>query len=110
MAHLDRYTPEICSQLAQIARRRNWRAWDKSIQSEELLEDLELTYHLHAAAEATGVRAGLPAMPEFPIGFIDSEGVLDPAKFVRSFCARYDLASGWNLSDNGSHTALTASA
>jgi hypothetical protein len=106
MTQLDRYTPEICSQLAAIARQRNWRAWDKPIQSEELLEDLELTYHLHAAAEANGVRAGLPSMPDFPIGFIDSEGFLDPAQFVEAVCVRYNIRSLGNQLDSGSQTLL----
>lgn len=71
--------------LRQIAEQRNWRAWDRSITQDEVLRDLELTYHLHAAAEAAGARAGFPAMPDFPIKFIDSEGVLDPAEFVTSY-------------------------
>ncbi len=110
MANLDRYTPEICSRLRQIAERRNWRAWDGSIQREEVLEDLELTYHLHAAAEAAGARAGLPAMPKFPIRFIDSEGVLDPAQFVESFRARHEIVKFVNQSDNGSQIVFAASA
>lgn len=85
MRHLDRYTPEICSQLRQLAEQRNWRAWDDAVKRDEILDDLELTYHLHVAAEVTGKRAGLPAMPEFPIRFIDSEGILDPAQFVSKF-------------------------
>jgi hypothetical protein len=108
MRRLDRYTPEICSQLRQIAEQRNWRAWDHSVQRDELLEDLELTYHLHVAAEATGKRAGFPAMPEFPIAFVDSEGILDPAGFVRSFFKRHAAAPIWNQSDNALRTGLVA--
>lgn len=103
MRRLDRYTPEICSRIRQIAEQRKWRAWDQSVQQDEILEDLELTYHLHAAAEATGARAGFPAMPEFPIAFVDSEGILDPAEFVVSFSARHPVTPLWNQSDNGSN-------
>ena len=85
MRRLDRYTPDICLKLRQIAEQRSWRAWDGSVKHDELLQDLELTYHLHAAAEAAGARAGFPAMPEFPIRLIDSEGMLDPAEFVTSY-------------------------
>ena len=108
MARLDRYTPEICSHLRHIAEQRNWHAWDKSVRSEELLEEVELTYHLHAAAQATGARAGFPAMPDFPIPFIDSEGALDPAKFVTSFYSRRNASIPFNRSDNGPHTILVA--
>jgi hypothetical protein len=108
MRYLDRYTSEICSLLRQIAEQRNWRAWDAFVERDELLDDLELTYHLHAAAEATGARAGLPAMPEFPIGFIDSEGLLDPAEFVKSLATRRPLSRAWNQSDNSSKTGLAA--
>jgi hypothetical protein len=87
MRRLDRYTPEICGKLRQIAEQRDWRSWDGSVKQDELLQDLELTYHLHAAAEAAGTRAGFPAMSGFPIHFIDSEGFLDPAEFVRSCAA-----------------------
>ncbi len=108
MRRLDKYTPDICSQLRQIAEQRNWRAWDGSVQRDELLEDLELTYHLHAAAEATGARAGFPAMPDFPIAFIDSEGVLDPAAFVNTFFARRLHPVPWNQLDNGSQNGFAA--
>lgn len=108
MRKLDRYTPEICSQLKQIAEERDWRTWDTSAGQDKLLEDLELTYHLHAAAQAAGARAGLPAMPEFPIGFIDSEGVLDPAEFVRSFTQRIPMRNAWNQSDSGSQSNVAA--
>jgi hypothetical protein len=86
--YLNRYSPEICAQLRRIAEQREWRAWDKHVQRDEVLEDLELTYHLHIAAEVSGARAGFPAMPTFPVSFIDSEGALDPAEFLRSFKAR----------------------
>lgn len=108
MRRLDQYTPEICCQLRQIAEERNWRAWDKSVQRDELLEDLELTYHLHVAAEAAGARAGFPAMPGFPIAFIDSEGLLDPSAFIKSFRARHPFERPWNQMDNGSHAGLAA--
>jgi hypothetical protein len=108
MSYLDRYTPEVCSQLRQIAEQRSWRAWDKTVEQDELLEDLELTYHLHAAAEATGARAGLPAMPNFPIGFIDSEGLLNPAEFIKSFTLRRPLSWAWNQSDNGAKAVVAA--
>ncbi|HZS55143.1 MAG TPA: hypothetical protein VFA65_12115 [Bryobacteraceae bacterium] len=108
MRHLDRYTPEICSQLRQIAEQRSWRTWDKTVEQDELLEDLELTYHLHAAAEAMGARAGLPAMPNFPIGFIDSEGILDPIQFIKSFTLRRPLMRAWNQSDNSAKKGAAA--
>lgn len=82
MSRLDRYTPEICSQLKTIAEKRDWRNWDRSVHWENLMEDLELTYHLHVAAAVSGTRAGLPQMPN---SLIDSEGLLDPAEFLRGY-------------------------
>lgn len=83
--HLERYTPEVCSQLRQLAERRQWRDWRRAdFRREELLEDLELTYHLHVAAEITGARKGMPAMPRSAVRFIDSEGVLDPVRFLKN--------------------------
>jgi hypothetical protein len=105
---LYRYSPEICAQLRRIAEQREWREWDKSVRGDEVLEDLELTYHLHVAAEANGARAGFPAMPTFPVGFIDSEGALDPVDFLNSFQARQGTPCAWNQSDNGSQTGLVA--
>ncbi len=110
MRHLDNYTPDICSQLRHIAERRDWRAWDNPIQRDEVLEDLELTYHLHLAAEAAGVRAGLPAMSEFPIGFFDSEGILDPSAFIHTFNARHSPPRIMNQSDNNPRAGLAATA
>ena len=106
--HLDRYSPEICAQLRRIAEQRNWRAWDRSLPRDEVLEDLELTYHLHLAAEATGARAGFPAMPAFPIAFIDSEGALDPAEFLKSLKVSQHVSWAWNQSDSASHCGLMA--
>lgn len=105
---LNRYSPEICAQLRKIAEQRDWHAWDKSVHRDEILEDLELTYHLHFAAEATSVRAGLPTMPAYPIAFIDSEGALDPAEFLRAYKARHATPCLWNESDNGAYTGLAA--
>ncbi|MBV8896729.1 MAG: hypothetical protein JO051_09470 [Acidobacteriaceae bacterium] len=105
---LNRYSPEICTQLRKIAEQRDWHAWDRSVRRDELLEDLELTYHLHVAAEATGARAGLPAMPAYPVAFIDSEDVLDPAEFLRSYKARHEMPCAWNESDKRAHRPLTA--
>ncbi len=99
--HLERYTPEICSHLQQMAEHRQWKDWHLlDSANEELLEDLELTYHLHVAAEATGMRAGMPPMPLFPPRFIDSEGLLDPVEFVNVYRRRHSHGA-WNQSDNG---------
>lgn len=99
MTFLDRYTPEICSQLRQMAEGRQWRSWNvQTAAREDLLEDLELTYHLHVAAEVSGSRAGLPPMPPLPFRLIDSEGLLDPAAFVRMH-ARHSPRR-WNQMDN----------
>jgi hypothetical protein len=84
MGHLERYTPEICSQLRQIAESRDWTAWSqKDFAREEVLQDLELSFHLHAAAEAVGVRAGLPPMPPFPFCLADPAQFNDPEEFIR---------------------------
>ncbi len=103
--HLERYTPEVCSHLRQIAERRNWNDWQRpGSEREELLEEMELTYHLHVAAEATGARRGMPPMPPFPFCFIDSEGILDPVEFLRAYKRRHGSPGGWNHSDNaGNH-------
>ncbi len=96
MRRLDRYTPEICSQLRQIAEHRQWRNWNcADFGQEDVLEELELTYHLHVAAEASGARAGMAPMPTFPINFTDSEGRLDPAEFIKSYARnRFPRAGG----------------
>ena len=80
MRHLERYTPEICSQLRQMAERRQWKDWrHRDGSHEELLEDLKLTYHLHIAAQASGARAGMPPMPPFPAGFVDMREYSTPS-------------------------------
>jgi hypothetical protein len=100
MSHLERYTPEICSQLRQLAESRQWHQWDTTkAPGEDLLEDVELTYHLHLAAEASGTRAGMPPMPKFPIRFIYSGDSLDPAEFILNYLRRYPPPP-WNRSDN----------
>lgn len=106
--YLDRYSPEICAQLRKVAEQRDWHAWDNSVHRDEILEDLELTYHLHLAAEATSARAGLPAMPTCHVVFIDSEGILDPAAFLRAYKTRHNTPCVWNQSDSGAHAALMA--
>lgn len=107
MRHLDRYTPEICSQLRQIAEHRQWRSWDRrDFGREELLEDLELTYHLHIAAEAIGRRAGMAPMPPFPIGFSDTEGCLDPSVFIKFYSPGRVSHREWNQSDNAPRTEM----
>ena len=107
MQHLDRYTPAVCSELRQIAEHREWRTWDQlDFAREDLLEDLELTYHLHRAAEASGARAGLTPMPPFPLRFTDKEGLLDPAEFIK-YCSRGRSSTReWNHLDNGARTEL----
>lgn len=106
--HLERYTPEICSHLRHMAETRQWKDWHVVDSAhEELLEDLELTYHLHVAAEATGVRKGMPPMPPFPARVIDSEGLLDPAEFIRGYQARHSHRA-WNQSDNGAKPVKAA--
>ena len=100
MSQIERYTPEICAQLRQIAESRQWHQWDITQASgQDLLEDVELTYHLHLAAEASGFRAGMPPMPNFPIRFIYSEDALDPAEFILNYLRRHP-PKPWNRSDN----------
>lgn len=107
MRAVDRYTPEICSKLRQIAEHRQWRNWScQDFEREDLLEELELTYHLHLAAEASGARAGMAPMPTFPINFTDSEGHLDPAEFIRSYPRSRNPQRTWNRSDNCGRTEL----
>jgi hypothetical protein len=84
MRHLERYTPEICSQLRQIAESRDWKSWhQQDAVREDLLQDLELSYHLHLAADVSGTRAGMPPMPPFPLCFADPTRVLDPEEFIK---------------------------
>ena len=110
MRHIDRYTPEICSQLRQMAEQRQWNDWYRpDSRREELLEDLELTCHLHAAAEASGLRAGMAPMPAFPVRLIDSEGVLDPAEFIKTYWRRHSPHT-WNRSDNAVYQAVACTA
>jgi hypothetical protein len=105
MSHLERYTPEICSQLRQLAESRQWQPWGPSnAQREDLLEDVELTYHLHLAAEASGTRAGMPPMPAFPLSFSDPEGSLDPAQFILHYMRRHPPFP-WHQSDNAIRSA-----
>lgn len=107
MKRVDRYTPEVCSQLRQIAESRKWRSWNRQeFGSHELLEDLELTYHLHIAAEASGARAGMAPMPPFPMGFTDSEGSLDPLEFINSYLRNRSSLSPLNQTDNPGRTEL----
>jgi hypothetical protein len=87
MKHLELYTPDICSQLRQIAEVRQWRDWRRHTHEREAIEkDIELTYHLHAAAEASGARKGMPPMPPCPI-HIHSDHSLDPAEFIAGYRA-----------------------
>lgn len=103
MRHLERYTPEVCSQLRQIAEHRQWKDWyQRDFQREELLEDMELTYHLHVAAEVNGARKGMPPMPSCPVRFIDSEGLLDPVEFLNAYKQQRHMPE-WNQSDNAIH-------
>ena len=105
MRHLDRYTPEICSQLRQIAENRQWKSWNTwDFTRDDLLEELELTYHLHTAAEATGERAGMAPMPPFPISFSDPEGRLDPELFIKAYSRGQSVRNPWNQSDSDSQT------
>jgi hypothetical protein len=95
MTNLDRYTPEICATLRHIAEHHSWAKWapqpqklcapKQNTQRETVLRELELTYHLHVAADAAGLRAGLPPMPPFPVSFADPDGLLDPGKFIEAF-------------------------
>lgn len=99
MSQLELYTPEICSELRRLAETRQWHPWDPSkAPPEDLLEDVELTYHLHLAAEANGARAGMPPMPAFPLSFRYSEGSLDPGEFILAYLSRHPRQ--WNQSDN----------
>ncbi len=103
--NLERYTPEICSQLRHMAEQRQWTNWQRpDSRHEELLEDLELTYHLHIAAEAAGARKGMPPMPPFPARLIDSEGLLDPVDFLNGRM-RDNSPRAWNHSDNAAQAA-----
>lgn len=107
MSHLELYTPEICSQLRQLAECRQWQPWDPNkAQREDILEDVELTYHLHLAAEANGARAGMPPMSAFPLSFSYCEGSLDPAEFIAQYRRRHPPGA-WNQLDNagGSRSA-----
>lgn len=105
--YLERYTPEVCSRLRQIAERREWRDWKQTgTKREDLLEEMELTYHLHRAAEAVGKRNGLPPMPLFPIRFIDSEGLLDPVEFINEYHRRHHSPGAWNQMDNAAHAGI----
>src|SRR5690242_1375045 len=84
MEHLERYTPEICSQLRQIAESRDWKNWhQQTAEREDLLQDIELSYHLHVAADAIGAREGLPPMPPFPLCFADPSSFCDPEEFIK---------------------------
>lgn len=90
-----------------MAEQRQWRSWEgQDFGREELLEDLELTYHLHIAAEASGVRAGMAPMPPFPISFTDAEGRLDPAEFLNFRACGRSSPREWNQSDNCARTKL----
>jgi|GEM_PF-2714107 len=90
-----------------MAEQRQWRSWEgRDFGREELLEDLELTYHLHIAAEASGARAGMAPMPAFPIGFTDADGRLDPAEFLKFHAGGRSSRLEWNQSDNGARTKL----
>src|SRR5581483_6755632 len=105
MRDVDRYTPGICYQLRQIAEHRHWSSWNRQdFSRDDLMEDLELTYHLHRAAEATGERAGMAPMPPFPLSFYDREGLLDPAEFIRVCSRRRGSPREWNQLDNGVRT------
>ena len=100
MSPLERYTPHICSQLRQLAESRQWHLWDTTKPpSTEFQEDVQLTYHLHLAADASGSRAGMPPMPRFPIRLHLSADLLDPAEFIRHYLSRHPPAP-WNHSDN----------
>lgn len=83
-----------------MAENRQWTDWHLlDSAQEELVEDLALTYHLHIAAEATAARTGMPPMPPFPGEFIASDGLLDPAEFIR-ICQVRRSHREWNESDN----------
>ena len=100
MSLLELYTPEICSQLRQLAESRQWQPWEPGeARRDALLEDVELTYHLHLAAEACGTRAGMPPMPAFPINFRYTEGASDPAEFILKYLRRHPPLP-WNQSDS----------
>lgn len=102
MGHLDRYTNEICSELRDIAEFHCWSQWDANTSwCEDVLEDLELTYHLHFAADMAGRRAGWRPMPRLPLRFIEADSVLDPRRFLDGYKRRHTPAPLlFNQSDN----------
>lgn len=113
MSDLERYTPEICAQLRHFAEMRQWHRWDAThVQGgalsndrlrSDVLEDVELTYHLHLAAEASGMRAGMPAMPPLPLKINLGEKSLDPAEFILNYRRRHSPWQ-WNQLDNHEQT------
>ena len=105
MSLLERYTPEICSQLRQFAETRQWHQWNpnkikpEELAKQDLREEVELTYHLHLAAEATGARAGMPPMSAFPAKFRYSGPPPHPREFILHYLARHPHGPV-NQSDN----------
>ena len=90
MKHLDRYTPDICARLREIAEDRHWRSWrNPELHQEDIAEEIELTYHLHLAAEVSGQRAGMPSMSPCPIRVPQGEEPPDPAEFVECYRVRH---------------------
>ena len=87
--NLDRYTPEICSRLRQIAETRDWENW-RELGPEDVRIEVELTYHLHVAADASGTRCGMPPMPPCPlrVPFEDP----DPARFLEMYSSELSAA------------------
>jgi hypothetical protein len=89
MNHLDLYTPDICRQLQEIAETHQWGSWRQNeMLRDDLLEEIELTCHLHTAADVTGLRAGRPPLPPCPLR-LPSDFCLDPASFVATYSFRH---------------------
>ena len=85
MNYLDRYTTEICSKLKQIAEGRDWKNW-RELKPEDIRVEIELTYHLHAAADAVGTRSGMPPMPPCPLRLPLEHP--DPATFLETYSSQ----------------------
>ena len=89
MGDLKLYTPEICEMLRRMAEERQWNSWRPGGCPPEILEEeVELTYHLHIAADAQGRRAGLPPLPKCPVTVRLHQKAPDPVEFVRWYHGR----------------------
>ena len=95
MTNFDRYTPEICSKLRQIAEARDWKNW-RELGPDDIRMEMELTYHLHLAADASGNRSGMPPMPPYPLRLPSDNP--DPAQFLEMyFSGSHSLRGGGKL-------------